>query len=571
MRSFPSYLALCSATLAVMALSACGGDDDDIPQLAAATGANLASCTDLATRLSFANTSFTAASTVPAGTLTVAGQPIAEHCLITGQMHQRTSPVDGQTSAIGFQMRLPKAWNGRFFHQVNGGTDGNVGTASGGIGGGGPLTNGLHMGFAVISTDAGHNGAQNPLFGLDPEARLDYGYQAVGKVTPMAKAVINTAYGKGPDRSYLVGCSNGGRHAMVGASRYADQYDGILAGNPGFNLPKAAVAQLYAAQQLNPHATSTDLATSLTLAERNLLAAKVVQQCDALDGATDGMVNDVAACRTAFDLTRDVPTCGGSGNAGRDGSCLTAGQKTSVANIFGGLKNSTGSALYTGFPYDAGINSANWASWKFVSSIGNQRDPVAVGFIFSTPPAPTTILADTKAYALAFNFDTDATRISATNSLYAESSLSFMTPPNPSDLSMLKKRGAKMIVYHGLSDGVFSPDDTAQWYDTVRKANGGDASDFARLYLVPGMNHCSGGPATDQFNLMDALVKWVEQGQAPDNVVASARGTGNAGGANAELPALWSATRTRPLCAYPKVARYKGSGSIEEAASFECR
>jgi hypothetical protein len=125
-------------------------------------------------------------------------------------------------------------------------------------------------------------------------------------------------------------------------------------GNPGFNLPKAAVAQLYAAQQLNPHATSTDLATSLTLAERNLLAAKVVQQCDALDGVADGMVNDTAACRTAFNLARDVPTCGGSGNTGRDGTCLTAGQKTSVANIFGGLKNSAGTALYTSFPFDGG-------------------------------------------------------------------------------------------------------------------------------------------------------------------------------------------------------------------------
>ena len=564
------YLALCSATLSVMALSACGTVDDEValPQLAAATGATLPSCTDLATRLSFANTTFSTISTVASGTLTVAGQPIAEHCLIAGQMHQRTSVVDGQTYAIGFQMRLPKAWNGRFFHQVHGGTDGNVGTAAGGIGGGGPLTNGLHVGFAVISTDAGHSGAQNPLFGLDPQARLDYGYQAVGKVTPMAKAVISTAYGKGPDRSYLVGCSNGGRHAMVGASRYADQYDGILAGNPGFNLPKAAVAQLYAAQQLNPHATSADLATSLTLAERNLLASKIVQQCDSLDGVADGLVNDTAGCRSAFNLARDVPTCGA---AGRDGTCLTAGQKTSVANIFGGLKNSAGTALYAGFPYDGGINSANWANWKFVSSIGAQRDPVAVGFIFSTPPAPTSILADTKAYALAFNFDTDAPRIGATNGTFTESSLSFMTPPNPSDLSVLKNRGAKMIVYHGLSDGVFSPDDTAQWYDTVRTANGGDASNFARLYLVPGMNHCSGGPAADQFNLVDALVKWVEQGQAPDNVVASVRGTGNAGGANAELPAAWSAARTRPLCAYPMVARYKGNGSIEEASSFECR
>ena len=277
----------------------------------------------------------------------------------------------------------------------------------------------------------------------------------------------------------------------------------------------------------------------------------VALQCDGLDGAADGLVNDVAACRSAFNPACDVPTC--------------------LGNIFGGLKNSAGSALHADFPYDAGINSANWVRWKFLSSIGNQRDPVAVGFIFSTPPAPTTMLANTKAYALAYNLDSEFPKISATNSTYTESSLSFMTPPNPSALSTLKKRGAKLMLYHGLSDRVFSPDDTAQWYDGVRSANGGDARNFARLYLVPSMNHCSGGPAADQFNMTDALVKWVEQGHAPDSVVASARGTGNAGGANAELPAGWSATRTRPLCPYPTVARYKGSGNIEEAASFECR
>lgn len=127
------------------------------------------------------------------------------------------------------------------------------------------------------------------------------------------------------------------------------------------------------------------------------------------------------------------------------------------------------------------------------------------------------------------------------------------------------------MVYHGMSDGVFSPNDTAAWYDGVRANNGGSAADFARLYLVPGMNHCSGGPATDQFDMVTALVNWVEKGQAPDRVVASARGPGNAGGVNADVPATWSAGRTRPLCPYPQVARYQGSGDIENAANFICR
>jgi feruloyl esterase len=564
-----SHFTLAAALAPALLLAACGGSDDDkLPQLSAAQAGTLQACADLAGRLALANTQITAATVVPAGTLTVAGQAVPEHCRVTGQMHQRVSPVDGQTYAIGFEMRLPNAWNGRFFHQVNGGTDGNIGTAAGGKGGGGALSNGLRDGFAVLSSDAGHSGAQNPLFGQDPQARLDYGYQAVGKLTPMAKSLIQTAYGKQPDRSYLVGCSNGGRHAMVGAARYAADYDGILAGNPGFNLPKAAVAQLYGAQQLNSVASDpADIASSFTPAERALVAAKVLEKCDALDGASDGLVQDTKACQAAFSLERDVPSCSGA----RDGSCLSTAQKTALSNIFRGARNSAGTALYASFPWDAGITSANWASWKFQSSIGAARDPVAVGFIFQVPPAPTTILTDTKAFALAFSMDTDAPKIAATNAVYTESSLAFMTPPNPTDLSALKNRGAKMMVYHGTSDGVFSSDDTAAWYDGLRSANGGDAGNFARLYLVPGMNHCSGGPATDQFDMVTALVDWVERGVAPDTVIASARGAGNAGGVNADVPAGWAADRSRPLCPYPQVARYNGSGSLELASSFSCK
>ena len=565
-----NWYARLAAGLPMVLLGACGGGSDapaPLPRLAAATPATLQSCTDLVGRAGYANTTLTAATLVPAGTLTIAGQPVGEHCRVTGRMYDRVSAVDGQSYAIGFEMRLPRAWNGRFFHQVNGGLDGSVVTATGGIGGGGPLSNGLLQGFAVISSDAGHSAAQNPLFGLDPQARLDYGYQAVGKLTPMAKALIATAYGKGPDRSYLVGCSNGGRHAMVGASRYADQYDGILAGNPGFNLPKAAVAQLYGAQQFNTVATNPqDLSSAFTPAERALVANRVLGKCDALDGATDGLVQDTKACQAAFSLQADVPTCGA---AGRDGSCLSTAQKTALGNIFRGARNSAGTPIYASFPYDAGITSSNWAGWKFSSSV--ERDPVAVGFLFQVPPAPASMLANTKAFSLGFSMDTDAPKIAATNALYTESSLSFMTPPNPTDLSALRNRGAKMMVYHGTSDGVFSPDDTAAWYDNLRNARGGDASDFARLYLVPGMNHCGAGPSTDQFDMVSALVAWVEQGQGPDRVVASARGAGNAGGVNADVPSGWSAGRTRPLCPYPQVARYRGTGDIESAASFVCQ
>jgi hypothetical protein len=210
----------CRHRFGLLLLAACGGSDatqsSGLPQLSVATGGALASCADLVTKINIANTTITAANAIAAGTLTVAGKPVPAHCQVTGQMYKRVSPVDGKSYAIGFEMRLPNNWNGRFFYQANGGVDGSVVTATGPVGGGGPLDNALNMGFAVISSDAGHSPA-TPFFGIDPQARLDYGYQAVGKLTPMAKSIIETAYGKKPDRSYIGGCSNGGRHTMVAA------------------------------------------------------------------------------------------------------------------------------------------------------------------------------------------------------------------------------------------------------------------------------------------------------------------------------------------------------------------
>lgn len=161
--------------------------------------------------------------------------------------------------------------------------------------------------------------------------------------------------------------------------------------------------------------------------------------------------------------------------------------------------------------------------------------------------------------------------ISATDATFTVSGMGFMTPPNPSDLSTLKNRGAKIMVYHGVSDPVFSYDDTVSWYKNLSSANQGSASNFARLFPVPGMGHCSGGPATDQFDMLTALVNWVEQGVPPDAVQASARGAGNAGGVNTDVPSAWASNRTRPLCAYPKVAKYSGSGSMEMASNFSCQ
>jgi feruloyl esterase len=232
-----------------------------------------------------------------------------------------------------------------------------------------------------------------------------------------------------------------------------------------------------------------------------------------------------------------------------------------VADIFAGARTSTGEAIYSSFSFDPGITNSDWAAWEF--TIGQVLDPLASGVVFSTPPVQQTMESA--------NIDQLATAIYATNSTYTESAMSFMTPPNATDLSALKRRGSKAIVFHGTADAVFAYDDTRNWYQAVVDANGGDASDFVRFFPVPAMGHCGGGRATDQFDLLTPLVAWVEQGSAPDAVVASARGPGNPAGVNPELPASWSATRTRPLCPYPKTARFDGSGALEDASSFACR
>jgi Tannase and feruloyl esterase len=567
----PLAAAALTAVLATSALADNGRHGHRLPQLAPAQpAALLGTCEALAGSLgALANTVITATTGIAAGALTLAGASVPAHCLVTGRMFDRVSPVDGKRYTINFEMRLPLAWNGRFWHQGNGGIDGAVVTATGTFGGG-PTTGALMQGFAVLSSDAGHSNAQGgPAFGIDPQARLDYGYQAVGKLTPMAKQTIAAAYGKGPDRSYFGGCSNGGRHTLVAAARYADEYDGFLAGAPGYNLPLAALANIFGAQRYatvatGDPATPPGLATAFTAAERATVANAVLARCDALDGVTDGSIQDTRTCQRRFDFRRDVPTCPGA----RDGTCLSQAQKIAIEPIFRGATTSNGERFYAGFPYDSGLGAGGISFWEFTAPLA--LDSGAVGHIFKTPPAPVAGF-NGPAFTLDANIDELLAQLFATDATYTESGMQFMTPPQATRLNDVRARGAKMLVYHGVSDEIFSVKDTEAWYRGVDRHSGGRAEDFVRLYEVPGMGHCSGGPATDQADFITPLVAWVEQGQAPRGVVASARGAGNAGGVNAELPAAWAAHRMRPLCPYPSVAFYKGSGDVESASSFECR
>ena len=237
----PSRLLAAVCGVATLCLAACSTPE---PKMAASR----MDCAQAATKFVADGTRITAAESVPAG-LTVSGMaqpyPMPAHCKLTGRMHERTGS-DGKPYAIGFEMRLPAQWNGRFLLQANGGNDGVVQPAFGNVVAAGATTNALMQGFAVLSSDAGHTMERAPevglvggnLFGLDPQARLDYGYQANGKLAPMARQLITAYYGEAPKRSYMMGCSNGGRHAMVAASRYASQFDGVIAGNPASTCPR---------------------------------------------------------------------------------------------------------------------------------------------------------------------------------------------------------------------------------------------------------------------------------------------------------------------------------------------
>lgn len=568
--SHPSRAAAWPAAAIALLLAGCTSMPAPSP---AQGGTARAACETLAQQFNHPGLRVTGVQRVAAGTLKLPGieSAMPEHCVLTGRLHERKGPVDGKDYAIGFEMRLPTQWNGRFFYQANGGLDGFLTPAYGNILGGGPTSNGLAKGFAVLSSDAGHaferadpiTGAAS--FGRDPQARLDYGYNAVAQLTPMARALVAHYYGKAPDKSYLVGTSNGGRHGFVAAARDTGRYDGILAVTPGYNLPLAAVAQVWGAQQFATVARARkpdgvpDLESSFTQAELDTVARAVLERCDALDGLRDGVVGDLAGCQRAFDPARDVPACASEAATG----CLSDGRKKVLASVF------AGPGLYAGMPWDPGLRGRNWREWKFVNSVG-PRDAVALAFVFTTPPdgvaAQPTAVAN---YALNFDLQKDAPKVRRRDATYTQSAMEFMTPPDPAGMRSFVRHGGKLLVAHGASDPVFSALDTIRWYEAFQREHGPLADQSARLFIVPGMNHSSGGPATDQFDMVDALVAWVEQGAAPASIVATARGAGS-NVPNAEVPADWSPRRTRLLCPWPAVARYRGTGDAESATSFTC-
>lgn len=509
-----------------------------------------------------------------------------EHCEVLGKINERTG-TNGQQYAIKFHLRLPANWNGNFFFEGGGGSNGNLGAAFGNLQGNQP-GNALSLGYAVVSQDSGHDNAVNNdparggtvTFGFDEQARLDFGYNSYDQVTRTAKALIQAYYGRSPARSYYVGCSEGGREGMVVSQRFPEQFDGVLACAPGFNLAKAAFyGHSWDVQSFAEVSNATGvygrdgqplLNKTFTDEDLDLVAQAIVGACDNQDGLEDGIIDNFPACTS--ELVRPKLTavqCAGPKRV----TCLLPAQVNAILKVYGGARDEQNQLLWTDWALDRGIggkigNNYNqgWRSWKIGAYDAPQNGAIiatlgsgSVSALFTTPPTPVAAQGPAPlAFLRSIDVQKDGTKLTATSGEYTVPVAEFMRA-NSTDLSKFKARNGKLVIVQGVSDPVFSINDTIRWWEDVNKVNNGTASQFARVFAVPGMNHCSGGPATDQFNAFQALVDWVEKNTAPTQIVATA---GNA--------TPWPG-RTRPLCPYPTQARYNGTGSIEAAGSFSCR
>jgi len=354
----------------IASLADCGGGSSTSPSVSATATSTVstATCGGITTA-SLNIPGLTVASTAlnPAVVSTTgAANSHPAHRQVLGNVNSRTG-IDGNPYAIGVDIRLPASgWNGKFFYSGDGGMDGAFGAPLGSLGND-ATTNALSLGYAVASSNGGHvdptgiDGA----FGFDPQARVDYAYNALGTTIDNAKSIIKTIYGAAPSRSYYVGCSKGGQSGFMAATRFADQFDGIVAGDPKFNLPKAAVEEIYDNQQFT--AVNGSVASAFSSQDLALVSSKILAKCDALDGATDGMVNNLPACKAAFNLATDVPQCA----AGKtpDGTCLSTAQTTALQAVFSGSRDAAGNLLYADWPWDPGITGSipgsGWTFWKF--------------------------------------------------------------------------------------------------------------------------------------------------------------------------------------------------------------
>jgi feruloyl esterase len=512
-----------------------------------------------------------------AGATSANGVPLPAHCRVQGIMEERTG-VRGIPYGTKFELRLPVDWNGRFMFQGAGGTQGSLGNATGNAG---TLSPTLARGFAVASENGGHDNSQlapdpngriitGNMFYDDPQAVRDWSYRSVEITTRTAKYLIKSFYERPARYAYFVGCSTSGRQGIAMAQDFARHYDGIVAGDPFFVPPHISLSETWTIAQVksvSPVGADGKPIWHLSYSptDQQLFTRAILESCDKLDGLEDGVIDNHAACRFDPATFKFVDTgqplqCAGA----KTDSCLSPAQVTAIKKMADVPRTSWGEALVapngwplSGYPYDGGWMDPSGIPARNIGTPTSQPGNLALGtaqlslFWFKVPD-PTFDPAS-------FDWDRDM-------HLVVKSAPGVR---DDTDLSDFRKSGGKIIFYHGMSDSGPPWTYTAYFYDRIVRGkhrgwakNGKDnRNDYARLYLVPNMGHCSGGPSTDRFDFLTPLMNWVEQGKAPQEVIAS--------GSNFKTAPT---TRSRPLCVYPETLRYTGpaGGDIGLAENYTC-
>jgi pimeloyl-ACP methyl ester carboxylesterase len=461
-------------------------------------------------------------------TVVPAADALPEYCRVIGYVRP----------AINFEIRLPTTtWNGKFYMAGCGAWCGKVESDRPGFTN--AMNHGLRRNYAAATMDGGHWGASRWdttwTHVRDPIARFGFGQRAVTETARVSKEVIAAYYGNAPEKSYFAGCSNGGRQANMAALKYPDDFDGIISGCPWLYASRGTTTWAWNVQAN----TGPDGAPVLDPAKLPMLVEAVYEAC----AGEDGLIEDPGQCQ--FEPV-DV-AC-----AGTDGpNCLSAAEVETLEEWYAGPSDSSGGQIYPGMPLGS---EPYWSLWRALEDEQTwQADKAAVEdelrhYSFAEDLDPDYDVAD-------FDFDKDPERMVQS---YEDMEAS------GTDLSKFKGRGGKLLIYQGLADGLQPPETTQQWYEALTKDTGGEAAtmESARLFLVPGMDHCGAqsgpGVAGAGFDPLPALEKWVEQGVPPESIVMTKT--------TEDGRTEW----TRPVCVYPKVATYKGSGDLKDAANWTC-
>jgi hypothetical protein len=496
-----------------------------------------ATCESLAS-LELPHGAVTSAGMQPAGPFTSGGSRVrvaVDFCRV--QLTLRPS----DDSDIRVEVWLPASnWNRKFQGIGNGGFAGSIAYDEG-------LAAAVSQGYAAASTDTGHRaGATDASWALrHPEKIADFGYRAIHETALAAKAAIHAFYGEVPKRSYFNSCSNGGRQALMEAQRYPEDYDGIVAGAPAYAWTRLLTTAVFDAQAL------ADSDNYIPASKLPAIQAAALAACDANDGVKDGVIEDPPSCH--FDP--GVLLCNGEESA----ACLTAPQIGALRKLYAG----PGASIMPGYSPGGEANSGGWNTW--ITGPGPGR---SVQLAFGENFFKYMVYGDA-----AWNYK--ASSLERNLRVADEKTGAALNATDPG-LSRFRERGGKLILFHGWSDAAIPPQATVQYYESVLNKLGAEKTgEFVRLFMVPGMGHCYGGagpnvfgqfgvPAADADHDVDAAVeRWVEQGIAPERIVATKFKNGANGVSAVE--------RTRPLCSYPATAHWSGKGSPDDAATFVCK